>query len=207
MESLTQHTRNVLVGVDIQNDFITGTLAVPDGASVIDPTNSVARAVRSAEGTVVFTRDWHPTETPHFNTWPPHCVADTLGAEFAPTLDVKETDILISKGTGLTDGYSGWDGAGGNGETLEALITPRSTKETVRVFLGGLATDYCVKATGIDIATYFEDDARVTTYLLRDATRAVALHQADEANAINALKKARILAISSEEAVAMIKGI
>ena len=207
METLTTHTRNVLVGVDIQNDFITGTLAVKDGAEVIESTNNVAEAVRSTDGTVAFTRDWHPAETPHFDTWPSHCVAGTEGAEFASTLDIQETDSIISKGTGLTDGYSGWEGISDKGETLETLIAPRNTQETVRVFLGGLATDYCVKATGIDIATHFAGNERVTTYLVRDAVRAVALNQADEANALKALEAAKVLAISSEEAVAMIKGV
>lgn len=207
MENTHATTRNILVGVDIQNDFITGSLAVTDGASVIDPTNRIAEAVRSTNGDVALTRDWHPTETPHFgpDAWPVHCVANTEGADFAPTLAVEPTDIVLSKGMGQTDGYSGWEGVGENNETLESIITPKDPHETVRVFIGGLATDYCVKATGIDIATFFKDDERVTTYLLHDAVRAVALNQADEANALKALQDAQVRALSTEEALALIQ--
>ena len=198
-------TRDVLVGVDIQNDFISGSLAVTDGEAVIEPTNRIANAVRAAEGTVAFTRDWHPETTPHFENWPVHCVSETEGAAFAPDLTVLPSDYIISKGMEQTDGYSGWEGVSENGDTLETLITPNTSTESVRVFLGGLATDYCVKATGLDIASFFRDDSRVTTYLIRDAVRAVALKEADEANALAALKEAQVIAISTEEALALIQ--
>lgn len=209
MEKFT-NTRDVLVTVDVQNDFVTGSLAVTDGEAVIAPINKVAAAIRAAGGDVALTRDWHPAHTPHFDTdggiWPVHCVAETEGAAFAPALEITPTDVILSKGMEQTDGYSGWEGAGAQGETLETIITPRDAHERVRVFIGGLATDYCVKATGIDIAMFFADDERVTTYLLRDAVRAVALKQADEANALQALEAAQVLAITSNEARALIEG-
>lgn len=208
MEKFT-NTRDVLVTVDVQNDFVTGSLAVTDGEAVIAPINKVATAIRAAGGDVALTRDWHPAHTPHFDTdggiWPVHCVAETEGAAFAPALEITPTDVILSKGMEQTDGYSGWEGVGAQGETLETIITPRDAHERVRVFIGGLATDYCVKATGIDIATFFADDERVTTYLLRDAVRAVALKQADEANALQALEAAQVLAITSNEARALIE--
>lgn len=208
METITP-TRDVLVTVDVQNDFVTGSLAVGEGEHVIAPLNETAQAVRRANGTVVFTRDWHPQHTPHFDTdggvWPVHCVAETEGAAFVPALEVLPNDTILSKGMEQTDGYSGWEGVGENGETLEALITPRSRDEKVRVFIGGLATDYCVKATGLNIADHFADDPHVSTYLLTDAVRAVALQQADEANALKQMQAAGILAISSTEARAIIK--
>lgn len=208
MEKFT-NTRDVLVTVDVQNDFVTGSLAVTDGEAVIAPINKVAAAIRAAGGDVALTRDWHPAHTPHFDTnggiWPVHCVAETEGAAFASALEITPTDFILSKGMEQTDGYSGWEGVGAQGETLETIITPRDAHERVRVFIGGLATDYCVKATGIDIATFFADDERVTTYLLRDAVRAVALKQADEANALQALEAAQVLAITSNEARALIE--
>ena len=207
MEAQPTTTRDVLIAVDVQNDFITGSLAVTEGAQVIAPINELAEAVRANNGTVVFTRDWHPETTPHFDTWPVHCVANDNGAEFAPTLDVQAADTILSKGMGQTDGYSGWEGAGEHGETLESLIQPRLPHEQVRVFLGGLATDYCVKATGLDISTFFAEDERVELYLLRDAVRAVALEKADEANALARLEAARFAAISTEEARAIIERI
>lgn len=209
MEKFT-NTRDVLVTVDVQNDFVTGSLAVTDGDAVVAPINEIAAAVRANGGDVALTRDWHPAHTPHFaadgGIWPVHCVAETEGAAFVPTLNIQPTDVILSKGMEQTDGYSGWEGVGEQGETLESLITPRTPHEKVRVFLGGLATDYCVKATGLDIATFFADDERVTTYLLRDAVRAVALQQADEANALKQLQEAQVIAITSDEARAIIEG-
>jgi nicotinamidase/pyrazinamidase len=207
MEAHPTTNRDVLIAVDVQNDFITGSLAVTEGAEVIAPINELAETIRANDGTVIFTRDWHPETTPHFDTWPVHCVAEADGAAFAPTLDIQTTDIVLSKGMGQTDGYSGWEGVGENGETLESLIEPRTPHEQVRVFLGGLATDYCVKATGIDVAEFFAKDERVTLYLLRDAVRAVALEKAHEADALAKLEAARFVAITTNEAREIIEGI
>ena len=200
MEKFESTTRNVLVAVDVQNDFVTGSLAVKHGNEVVTPINQMAETVRETDGTVIFTRDWHPDHTPHFDTWPVHCVAGTKGADFVPRLDVRREDIILSKGMGQTDGYSGWEGVGRNGETLEKLLTPRTPQERVRVLLSGLATDYCVQATGLDIAHHFMNNDRVSTYLIRDAVRAVALKQADEANALKKLTAAQFVAISSQDA-------
>lgn len=197
--------RNILVAVDVQNDFITGSLAVNEGEQVVAPINAVAEAVRTTNGTALFTRDWHPAATPHFEAWPVHCVAGTEGAEFHPELAVTKEDIVISKGTEQTDGYSGWEGMSDDGQTLETIITPQTPEEKVRVFVGGLATDYCVKATAIDIATRFKDDKRVSLYLLRDAIRAVGIHETDEDEALAALEAAHIQALSTHEALALIE--
>lgn len=205
----TQPTRNVLIAVDVQNDFIDGSLAVTEGEQVVQPINDVAAAVRDTGGTVAFTRDWHPAETPHFadygGAWPVHCVAETEGAAFHPDLDVRDTDIVINKGMEQTDGYSGWEGVTDDGQTLEAIIAPLSREEKVRVFVGGLATDYCVKATALDIAARFKDDERVHLYLLRDAIRAVGLAPTDEKKALAAMEEAKIQAISADEARVMIE--
>lgn len=205
----TKPTQNVLVAIDVQNDFIDGSLAVTEGEQVVQPINDVAAAVRDTGGTVAFTRDWHPAETPHFadygGAWPVHCVAETEGAAFHPDLDVRDTDIVINKGMEQTDGYSGWEGVTDGGQTLEAIIAPLSREEKVRVFVGGLATDYCVKATALDIAARFKDDERVHLYLLRDAIRAVGLAPTDEEKALAAMEEAKIQAISADEARVMIE--
>ena len=114
-------------------------------------------------------------------------------------------DAIIDKGVGQTDGYSGWEGQSDTGETLETIVTPRTPHEKVQVFLGGLATDFCVKATALDIANHFRDDARVSIYLLREAIRAVGLTPNDEEEALAAMKEARILAVSINEAKTMIE--
>ncbi len=198
--------RNVLIGVDIQNDFIDGSLAVPDGEAVVTPINQTAEAVRRIGGTVIVTRDWHPASTPHFDTWPVHCVAGTEGADFHPHLDVLSDDIVISKGMGQTDGYSGWEGTTDDGATIETLIAPTNTQEKVQVFIGGLATDYCVKATALDVARTFADDTRVTTYLLRDAVRGVNIQPDDSDKALDEMRAAGVVEIDSRMAIEMIEG-
>lgn len=195
----------IFVGVDPQNDFIDGSLAVAEAEQIIKPINSIADEIRKHDGTVVFTRDWHPEKTPHFDKWPVHCVANTRGARFHEDLNIQPSDIIINKGTGQTDGYSGWEGKSETNETLESIITPKTPHEKVKVLLGGLATDFCVGSTARDIAEHFKDDRRVTTYLLIDAIRAVGLTPTAEEEALSAIKKAGVLAISTEEAKKMIQ--
>lgn len=195
----------IFVGVDPQNDFIDGSLAVAEAEQIIKPINSIADEIRKHDGTVVFTRDWHPEKTPHFDKWPVHCVANTRGADFHKDLNIQPDDIIINKGTGQTDGYSGWEGRSDKGETLESIITPKTPHEKVKVFLGGLATDFCVGSTARDIAEHFKDDRRVTTYLLIDAIRAVGLTPTAEEEALSAMKEAGILAISTKEAKKIIQ--
>lgn len=201
-----ENTKYILIGVDPQNDFIGGRLAVDKAEQIIEPINSIADEIRKHDGTVVFTRDWHPEKTPHFDKWPVHCVANTRGSEFHKDLNIQPDDIILNKGTGQTDGYSGWEGRSNKGETLESIIEPKTPHEKVKVFLGGLATDFCVKSTALDIAEHFKDDRRVTTYLLIDAIRAVGLTPTAEEEALSAMKEAGILAISTEEAKKMIQG-
>ena len=195
----------IFVGVDPQNDFIDGSLAVAEAEQIIEPINSIVDEIRKHDGTVVFTRDWHPEKTPHFDKWPVHCVANTRGAKFHEDLNIQPSDIIINKGTSQTDGYSGWEGKSETNETLESIIMPKTPHEKVKVFLGGLATDFCVKSTALDIAKHFKDDRRVTTYLLIDAIRAVGLTSTAEEEALSAMKEAGILAISTEEAKKMIQ--
>ena len=195
----------IFVGVDPQNDFIDGSLAVAEAEQIIEPINSIADEIRKHDGIVVFTRDWHPEKTPHFDKWPAHCVANTRGAKFHEDLNIQPDDIIINKGVGQTDGYSGWEGRSDKGETLESIITPKTPHEKVKVFLGGLATDFCVKSTALDITEHFKDDRRVTTYLLIDAIRAVGLTSTAEEESLSAMKEAGILAISTEEAKKIIQ--
>lgn len=194
-----QTNRNVVIGVDVQNDFVDGSLAVPEGENVVAPLNAVAQAARARGDTVVFTRDWHPEKTPHFDVWPVHCVQQTEGADFYPALHIDSGDIIISKGMEQTDGYSGMEGIADDGQTLETIVRPRSTAEQVRVFIGGLATDYCVKATAIDLARTFADEPRVKLFLIRDAVRAVNIDPSDEQKALQAIEDAQIVARTAED--------
>ena len=176
---------DALLVVDIQNDFCAGgSLAVPDGDAVVPVMNAyMARA--SAIGMPIFvSRDWHPAVTTHFaaygGTWPPHCVQGTHGAELHPDLRVATTALLASKGMDPNDdGYSNIDAVLPDGSLL--LNSLRDLGVT-RVFVGGLATDYCVKATALDALK-----AGLAVVLLLDACRAVDQQPGDGERAIAAM--------------------
>jgi len=156
------HAHDALIIVDVQNDFCPGgALAVADGDAVVPILNRLATHF----GTVVATQDWHPAAHSSFTAqggpWPPHCIAGTPGAAFHPDLDRGALDIVVRKAM-LTeqDAYSGFDGT-----DLAAQLRARGVQ---RVFIGGLALDYCVDATARDAqAAGFE------TAVISDATRAV----------------------------------
>ena len=174
---------DALIIVDMQQDFLPGgALAVPDGDAVIPVINQYA-AEFSRRGLPVFaTRDWHPQDHCSFQEqggpWPPHCVAGTPGAEFPPTLELPQDTIIIHKATSpAPDAYSGFQGT-----NLEALLRERGCR---RVFVAGLATDYCVRATVLD-ALKADFDA----VLLEDAVRAVNVQPGDGDRAIEEMKAA-----------------
>lgn len=144
---MSKEKKPSLIIVDVQNDFCPGgSLAVSNGDEVIGPLNRLAR-VFLARGEPVFkTRDWHKPDTKHFaqygGIWPVHCVQNTQGAEFHPDL-IDDIHIrVISKGLGDEDCYSAFDG------TDLALQLHRL--DIVEVWVGGLATDYCVKNSVLD---------------------------------------------------------
>jgi nicotinamidase/pyrazinamidase len=212
--NLTKSDRIVTIAVDVQNDFCPGgALAVTEGSEVVKPLNEVMALTRRLGGQVIATRDWHPDQTPHFNdwpigeeagVWPRHCVADTAGAAFHQNLNLKPDDIIINKGTGQTDGYSGFEGVSEDGITIEQLIQPRTPKERVVVFFGGLATDFCVKATGLDGAIRADDVRKarqgyIEMICIEDAIRAVNLNEGDDEKAIAEMESAGIKMITSAE--------
>lgn len=185
--------RTALVVVDCQNDFADpeGSLYVEGAADVLAHTNrQIVRAV-AAEAPVIYTQDWHPESTPHFQkeggVWPVHCVAGTWGAEFHPRLLV--TGPSVKKGSNGEDGYSGFtmrDPETGE-ETpteLDSLLTDLGVEATVVV---GLALDYCVKATALDSVRL-----GYATTVLRDGTAAVNLEPGDGGAAVSELKQAEV---------------
>ncbi len=186
------------IGVDMQNDFCPGgSLAVPNGDDVIAPFNAFAAKIRQADGSVVFTRDWHPAQTDHFDSWPPHCIAGTAGAEFHKDLIIKNNDLIISKGTGVDeDAYSGFQGVTPEGKTLEAIIADElANKQRVVLGIGGLATDYCVKATVLDALQLSESigDQRLLVVALRSCMRAVNIKPDDGRIALEQMRTAGAL--------------
>ena len=141
-------SKKALIVVDVQNDFCPGgSLAVAEGNKVVAPLNKLMKEFLDRAEPVYKTRDWHPEKTKHFaiygGTWPIHCVQNTPGAQFHPDLLDDPRINVISKGVDeRADGYSGFDGT-----QLAQLLRDEDVKE---VWVGGLATDYCVKQTVID---------------------------------------------------------
>ncbi|MDX1468683.1 MAG: isochorismatase family protein [Acidimicrobiia bacterium] len=178
---------SALIVVDVQNDFASpsGSLSVSGGEDVIEFINIQIAAAAGAGATVVYTQDWHPESTPHFQTeggiWPVHCVKGTPGAELHPDLDVVDDAVRIKKGAGGEDGYSGFtmrdpiDGA----ETSTGLAGQLRDRGVKNVAVVGLALDYCVKETALDaVREGFE------SVLLADGTRPVNLSAGDGARAV-----------------------
>lgn len=159
-----------LVVVDVQNDFAdpAGGLSVAGGEGVVPVINAEVARARAGGALIVTTQDWHPEVTPHFakdgGIWPVHCVAGTWGAELHPDLIVDGP--IVRKGANGEDGYSGFTMRDPEtGETkpteLEGLLRER---DITKVFVCGLATDYCVNATAID-ATRLGFDTHVLAHL------------------------------------------
>ncbi|HET8905638.1 MAG TPA: nicotinamidase [Ktedonobacterales bacterium] len=174
---------DALIVVDVQNDFCPGgSLAVPDGDAVVPILNEyMARAVDA--GLPIFaSRDWHPEHTRHFVTeggpWPPHCVQGTSGAEFHAGLRLPASAVVVSKGMSTDDqGYSALEALLPDGRPLAAALHALGVDH---VYVGGLATDYCVRATVLDAI----NDGFATSLLI-DAIRAVDVRPDDGERATN----------------------
>lgn len=180
-----------LIVVDVQNDFAdpNGSLYVSGGETIVPVVNEEMARARDAGALVVYTQDWHPESTPHFQKdggiWPVHCVQETWGADFHPDLEVKGD--IVRKGTGGEDGYSGFtlrDPASGAEASTELadLLRERGIE---RVVVVGLATDYCVKETALDaVRLGFQTTVRA------EAMRAVDLQPGDGDRALEEMTSA-----------------
>jgi nicotinamidase/pyrazinamidase len=180
-----------LLVVDVQNDFADpeGSLYVRGAEEILERANGESREASEAGALVIYTQDWHPPSTPHFQKdggiWPVHCVRDTWGAKFFPGLDVRGP--VIRKGTGGEDGYSAFsvrDPESGQRSATE-LETLLRSRDVTRVVIAGLATDYCVVETALD-ATHLG----FATAVLRHAIRAVDLQPGDGDRAIERMRGA-----------------
>ena len=170
-------SRDALVVVDVQNDFCPGgALGVTDGDAVVPILNMYAERFRAAGAPVFASRDWHPARTKHFQSgggvWPPHCVQGTPGAAFHPALALPAGVTIVSKGMDPgDDAYSCFQAETEDGLPFAAALGECGAS---RLFVGGLATDYCVRATVLDaLKEGFE------VVLLEDASRAVDLKPGD----------------------------
>ena len=174
-----------LLVVDVQNDFAdpSGSLSVRGGADIVPRLNAEIQRAMEVGATVIYTQDWHPPSTPHFakdgGIWPVHCVTDTWGAAFHPALVVAGPSVR--KGSNGEDGYSGFTmrdpvtGADRPTE-LESMLREQGVS---RVVIGGLATDYCVRATAMDAV-----DRGFAVAVLTDAVAPVERQPGDGARAL-----------------------
>jgi nicotinamidase/pyrazinamidase len=171
---------DALIAVDVQNDFLPGgRLAVPDGDAVVAPLNDWLGSFAARRCLTVASRDWHPPDHCSFATrggpWPVHCVAGTAGAAFAAALQLPARCLIIDKGTRPgAEAYSAFSGT-----ALAARLTAAGVR---RLWVGGLATDYCVAATARDALRLGFD-----VVVLTDAVRGVDAAPGDSARALAAL--------------------
>jgi nicotinamidase/pyrazinamidase len=174
-----------LLIVDVQNDFCPGgALPVPEGDQVVPVLNSYLQLFQQQGLPIFASRDWHPADSLHFREkgglWPMHCVQQTDGAMFQADLKLPRETVVISKGTAPgDDGYSALKGTAEDGSSLAELL---GTQGVERLYVGGLATDYCVKASVLEALL---DGFGVT--VLEDAVRAVNLKQEDAELAVAAM--------------------
>jgi len=181
---------DALIVVDVQRDFCPGgALAVADGDAVVPVINRLTPLFTRC----VFTRDWHPanhcsfSEDPQWRdgSWPSHCVQDTPGAEFHPDLRIPNDALIISKAARSdAEAYSAFDGTG-----LDAELRGMGVR---RVFVCGLATDYCVKATALDAA-----DKAFDVVVIDDACRSVDYPPGSAAQAMDEMQGAGVVVCAS----------
>jgi len=202
--------KRALIIIDVQNDFLPGgALAVPGGDEVV----CVINRLQGAFSRVLATQDWHPANHGSFATqhpgrapgdvielnglaqtlWPVHCVQHTDGAGFAGALDTRRIEKIFHKGADpRVDSYSGFFDNGRRHATgLGDFLRGQDIEE---VFIAGLATDYCVKATALDAARL-----GFVTHVIADACRAVNLDPGDGPRALDEMRAAGVRVITSGE--------
>lgn len=183
-----------LLVVDVQIDFCPGgALAVKYGDQVVPRLNRTVEAFEKRGLPIFFTRDWHPSDHVSFRSrggpWPPHCVQGSPGAEFHPGLLVPEGAAVISKGDEPSkEAYSGFQGT-----ELKTRLKGLGVDE---VFIGGLATDYCVKETALDARR-----AGLAVEVLKDCVRPVDVERGDGARALEEMRKAGAKLTTSSKAI------
>jgi len=182
---------DALLLVDVQRDFCPGgALAVPGGDEVVPVLNEWLRI----EGLLkIATRDWHPSKHCSFKRnggqWPEHCVQNTKGASFHPALNASAMDLVVSKATERRkEAYSGFDAP-----ELPAAVRERGIQ---RVWVGGLATEYCVKATVLDAL-----EAGLTVFVIEEGIRGIEAHAGDCEAARREMEQTGAVFVRSSEVV------
>jgi nicotinamidase/pyrazinamidase len=192
--AVTPGPGDALVIVDVQGDFVTGSLAVPGGVDVIAPLNRAAAAFAARGLPVIATRDWHPDDHVSFHgqggPWPSHCVAGSPGADPAEGLALPAGTAVVEKAsTAAMDAYSAFQGTG--------LADDLRAQGVRRLVVGGLATDYCILNTVTDaLAEGFD------VVVLDDAIRAVDVEPGDGDRAEDAMRRAGARFATTEDIAA-----
>ena len=190
-----------LIIVDVQNDFCPGgALGVQNGDEIVPILNRYIDKFRAAGLRVIATRDWHPERTSHFKryggVWPDHCVQGTPGAAFHSNLRLASDIIVMSKGMGADeDSYSAFHGKDESGTSLAEVLQGFGVE---RLFIGGLATDYCVKQTALDALSQ-----GFKVVVLRDAIRGVNLAPDDSEKALREMLAAGAVSLASIDALSI----
>ncbi len=189
--------KKALLIVDFQNDFCPkGSLAVKDADKIVSVVNEYISKFNSKSYTIFASADWHPADSKHFDKngglWPVHCVAKTKGAEFHPELRISKDVIILHKGTSAEeDGYSAIAAKDEHKKELKRLLIDKHINE---VYVCGLATDYCVKSSVLDLV---KEGFKV--FLLIDAVKAVNLKANDEEKALKEMADAGVVIIKKDE--------
>jgi nicotinamidase/pyrazinamidase len=195
MERKLQST-SALILVDIQNDFCPGgALAVAEGDAIVELVNRLIPAFQL----VISTQDWHPADHISFaeqgGPWPPHCVQGTVGAQLHSALDQEDISYYFRKASSPDkDAYSEFEGTDDKGRMLDEVLRVHNVK---RIYVVGLATDYCVKATALDGLNHGYD-----VYVVTDAVRAVNVAPGDGEKALEELAQAGAQLITSDQLLA-----
>jgi len=207
--------KDALIIVDMQNDFIPGgSLAVEEGDLIVEDINRIASKFKENDGTIICTQDWHPQDHLSFASnhqgknpgddymsedgaigpvlWPDHCVQGTKGADFHKDLNIDLADKIIQKGMNpKVDSYSGFQDNDKKSET--GLRKYLNAKKIKRIFVCGLALDYCCYYTAMDGLEF-----GYKVYFLVDLTRGVDLPEGNVENALKNLKKSGIKFVKFE---------
>ncbi len=182
---------DVLLAIDVQNDFVGGALAVPGAKAILPRVHAYIGEFEHRGLPVIATRDWHPTNHCSFRSrggpWPAHCVQGLLGAQFAEGSGISARARVVSKGSDPDrEAYSAFEAT-----RLDAMLRDLRAH---RLFVCGLATDYCVRATVLDARRRgFE------VLVLVDAIAAVDAREGDGRAAIEEMRSAGAVAISPAE--------
>ena len=165
--------KKALLVVDVQNDFCPGgALGIHGGHKIIPILNKCIKFFEKENSPIIVTRDWHPKVTKHFEqfggVWPEHCVEGSLGAMFHPDLEFPKDALVMSKGMDPEkDSYSAFHAIDSSGTALTNLLKLFGVTE---IYIGGLATDYCVKYSALDALK-----AGLEVFILTDAVAGVNL--------------------------------